>query len=182
MTVKSIARQYALAAFDVARTTQQIETLGQQLQAFADLVSSHADLQQALAAVVVPRASKRDLVMALIDRIEPVRPELRRLVGLLADNDRLSLLGDVAAAYQARMREDAGVVTADIVSATPIDQARQSALAEALGRVTGRRVELTGRVDESIIGGVIATVGGTVYDGSVSRQLARMRQRLAAEA
>jgi F-type H+-transporting ATPase subunit delta len=51
-------------------------------------------------------------------------------------------------------------------------------LARALGQATGRRVDVTGRVDESIIGGVIAKVGSTIYDGSVSRQLERMRQRL----
>jgi len=55
-------------------------------------------------------------------------------------------------------------------------------LASALGAATGRRVEVTGRVDESILGGVIAKVGGTVYDGSVASQLERMRQRLVTEA
>jgi F-type H+-transporting ATPase subunit delta len=78
--------------------------------------------------------------------------------------------------------EAAGVVMAELVTAAPLGDDREAALAHALGQATGHRVDVTGRVDESIIGGVVAKVGSVVYDGSVSRQLERMRQRLSAEA
>jgi len=181
MTARGIARQYANAAFDVVRRQQQTDEFGRQLQAFADLVSGHADLRRAFESVAVPRQSKRDLVLALLDQTGPVLPELRRLLALLADNGRLSLVVAVAGVYRERAMEAAGVVNAELVSAQPIDADRQAALARALGQATGRRVDVTGRVDESIIGGVIAKVGSTVYDGSVSRQLERMRQRLTAD-
>jgi len=182
MTARAIARQYANAAFDVARTNQRTEEFGRELQVFVDLVSTYADLRQALESVAIPRQSKRDLVAAVMERVGPSSAELRRLLELLADNDRFGLVVAVADAYRERAMEAAGVVKAEIVSATPLGDDRQAGLATALGRATGRRVEVTGRVDESIIGGVVAKVGGTVYDGSVSRQLERMRQRLMAEA
>jgi F-type H+-transporting ATPase subunit delta len=181
MTAKSVARQYANAAFAVAQKKQQVEAFGRDLQAFADTVEGHADLRQAFASVAVPRRSKRDLVTALLDRSGPVADELRRLLDLLADNDRLALVSLVAEAYRDKALEAAGVVKAELVTAQPLGADRQAALAHALGQATGRRVELSGRVDESIIGGVVAKVGSVVYDGSVSRQLERMRQRLTAE-
>lgn len=181
MTAKAIARQYANAAFDVVRRQPHADEFGRQFQAFADLVSGNADLRRAFESVAVPRQSKRELVLALLDQASPVLPELRRLLELLADNDRLPLVVAVADAYRLRAMEAAGVVQAELVSAQPLDADRQAALARALGQATGRRVEVTGRVDESIIGGVIAKVGSTVYDGSVSRQLERMRQRLTTE-
>jgi F-type H+-transporting ATPase subunit delta len=182
MTAKSVARQYANAAFVVAQKNQRVEAFGGELQAFADLVADHADLRRAFESVAVPRQSKRDLVATLLDRTGPVTAELRRLLDLLADNDRLTLVGAVADAYRAKAMEVAGVMTADLVTAAPLGDDRKAALAHALGQATGYRVDVTGRVDESIIGGVVAKVGSVVYDGSVSRQLERMRQRLTAEA
>lgn len=178
MTLKALARQYANAAFDVVGRTQQSDEFGRQLQAFADLVAQHDELRRALESVVVPRQAKRDLVLALLDTVDSVMPELRRLLELLADNDRLPLVGAVAEAYRLRAMDAAGVIQAELVSAQPLDESRQAALARALGQATGRRVDVSGRVDESIVGGVIARVGSTIYDGSVSRQLERMRQRL----
>jgi F-type H+-transporting ATPase subunit delta len=181
MTAKSVARQYANAAFAVAQKNQRVDAFGRELQSFADLVAGHADLRQAFASVAVPRQSKRDLVSALLDRSGPVTDELRRLLDLLADNDRLPLVALVAEAYHDKSMEAAGVVRAELVTAQPISADRQAALAGALGQATGRRVDVSGRVDASIIGGVVAKVGSVVYDGSVSRQLERMRQRLMAE-
>jgi F-type H+-transporting ATPase subunit delta len=178
MTLKAIARQYANAAFDVVRRTDQVDEFGRQLQAFADLVAQNDELRRALDSVAVPRQTKRELVLALLDNAGSVMPELRRLLEMMADNDRLPLVASVAEAFRLRALDAAGVIQAELVSAQPLDENRQAALARALGQATGRRVDVTGRVDESIIGGVIAKVGSTIYDGSVSRQLERMRQRL----
>jgi F-type H+-transporting ATPase subunit delta len=181
MTARTVARQYANAAFAVAQQNQRVDAFGVELQAFASLVREHAELRQALAAVAVPRQLKRGLIAALLERSGTASGELRRLLDLLADNDRLLLLEGVAEAYRERAMSAAGVVTAELVTAQPLGHDRQAALATALGHATGRRVEVSGRVDESIVGGVVATVGGVVYDGSVSRQLERMRQQLTAE-
>lgn len=182
MTARSVARQYANAAFAVAQRNQHVEAFGRELQDFAGLVTSHPDLRKALESSGVPKQAKQGLIAALLDRTAPVSAELRRLLDLLVDNGRLSLVTAIAEAYQTRALDAAGVVTAELVTALPLEGHRQALLATALGHATGRRVDVTGRVDESIIGGVIARVGGTVYDGSVSRQLERMRQRLTAEA
>lgn len=182
MTARSLARQYAAAAFAVAEQNRRTEDFGRELRGFADLVTSHPDLRQALESAAVPRQNKRDLIAAVLERTAPVGAEVRRLLDLLADNGRMSLIVAIADAYEARALDAAGVLTAELVTALPLDGHRQALLARALGQVTGRRVDVSGRVDESIIGGVVAKVGGTVYDGSVSRQLERMRQRLTADA
>jgi F-type H+-transporting ATPase subunit delta len=71
------------------------------------------------------------------------------------------------------------VVRAEVVSAMPLPEAQAKQLQDKLARLTGRQVTMTTRVDPSIIGGVVARVGSTVYDGSVVTQLQRMRDRLA---
>ena len=70
------------------------------------------------------------------------------------------------------------VLPADVVTAVPLDDARRAAVAKALTQAAGCAVTLNERVDPAIIGGMIARVGSTVYDASVTRQLEKMRQQL----
>ena len=108
--------------------------------------------------------------------------EVRRLLLFLADRDRLRLLAAIRDAFEARVMDAAKVVSADVVTAVPLPAHDEAALAAALGKVTGRQVTIQPRVDPSIVGGVVARVGSLVIDGSVVRQMARLRERLLGEA
>ena len=94
---------------------------------------------------------------------------------LLAERDRLVLLPDLLAAYRERLLDHQQVVRAEVTTATPIGPERAKAIEQGLARVTGRTVRLGTRVDPSIIGGVVARIGDTIYDGSVTRQLELMK-------
>jgi F-type H+-transporting ATPase subunit delta len=67
-----------------------------------------------------------------------------------------------------------------VTTAAPLDAAREAQLQQRLAQATGRKVEITTSVDPSIIGGVIARIGSTVYDGSIATQLEKMKEKLAA--
>jgi F-type H+-transporting ATPase subunit delta len=69
-------------------------------------------------------------------------------------------------------------VRADVTTAAPLGAERARAIGQRLSQVTGRTVTVAMHVDPSIIGGVVARIGSTVYDGSVTTQLQKMRQRL----
>lgn len=181
MSARTVARNYASALFSVAEKQGVTAQAGQDVATFAELVTGHAELKAALESPVVSAPQKRAIVDALLDRTG-AGVEVRRTFELLADNDRLAIVADVAQAYQARALQASGVVNAELVTAVPIGDDRRAALATALGRVTGQQVELSGRVDPDIIGGAVARVGSVVYDGSVVRQLERMRQRVSADA
>jgi F-type H+-transporting ATPase subunit delta len=181
MSAQSVARQYAHALFAVAHKSQQADVVGRELMAVVALLDEHPELQVVFDTPVVATRNKRALVDALIAAGGELSAEVRRLLQLLADNDRLVLVREIAKSYAARALDAAGVVTAEVVTALEIGEDRKAALANALGRATGKQVQLTGRVDPSIIGGAVARVGTVIYDGSVVRQLERMRQRLSAE-
>jgi F-type H+-transporting ATPase subunit delta len=180
MSGRSVARQYASALFSVTYAAGTWQAVGEQLQAFTELVQGHDELRQAFESPAVGRQQRQAIVRALAERAG-LAPELGRLLDLMAENGRLLILSDVAAAYRERVMDAEGVMTAEVATAYPIDEARQRALASALSQATGRRVEVTGRVDPAMIGGAIARVGSVVYDGSVAHQLERMRQQLTAQ-
>lgn len=179
--MQAIARQYANALFAVASRNGRTAVVGQDLSAFATLVTSTPDLHNALNAVGVPMRRKRAAIDALVAAWPDGADEVKRLLTLLADRDRLSLIQEVSAAFDDRVREADRVIVAEVTTAVEIPADRQEALEAALSRATGRRVTVNGTVDESILGGVVARVGGLVFDGSVASQLEKLRQRLAAE-
>lgn len=177
MTTRGAATRYARALLDVAIQESIAERAEQDLAAFVRLFQEHPELQQALTHPAVPAARKRALVETLATRLEAAGP-VRKLLGLLADRDRLALVGELLAVYRERLMEHQRVVRAELVTADTLAPDQQARLQERLSRATGRTVALSTRVDPSIIGGVVARIGSVVYDGSLSTQLAKMRDRL----
>jgi F-type H+-transporting ATPase subunit delta len=168
--------------FDVALKEGDVQQAGRDLQDFAQLVAGHESLPKILANPAIPAPKKRALIEQLIARAGSLSPIVAKLLLLLADRDRLVLLPEIAAAYQHRLMDHAKVVRAEVVTAVGLPDDRVTALQQGLANATGRQVHLESRVDPSIIGGAIARVGSTVYDGSVTRQLEKMKETLTAEA
>ena len=182
MTSRAAAGRYARALFDVVRQESggqaDLEKVQQDLSEFAQLVSSHESLSRVLVHPAIPAARKRAVIEQLIAQAPGLSPVLSRVLLLLAERDRLVLLPDVAEAYRARLMDHLQVVRAEVTTAIPLPAERVQALQQGLARATGWQVQLGTRVDGSIIGGAVARIGSTVYDGSVTTQLERLKQKM----
>ncbi|HSC26438.1 MAG TPA: ATP synthase F1 subunit delta [Vicinamibacterales bacterium] len=182
MTSRAAARRFARALFDVVRAERaDLDRAGRELAEFAGLVSANDRLMRALTHPAVPSPKKRAVVEQLIARAGGLLPQVSKLLLLLAERDRLVLLPDVAEQYRDRLMDHRRVVRAEVVTAAAVPSERIAALRDGLARAMGRDVELEARVDESIVGGAIARVGSTVFDGSLTRQLQKMRDALVRE-
>ena len=148
----------------------------QQLVGFVDFIAGHAELSKALLNPAVPAPRKRAAVEKLSAHLPPV---VGKLLVLLAERDRLTLLPDLLAAYRERLLDHMQIVRAEITTVAPLAPERAQQIERSLAEVTGRGVMVTSRVDPSLIGGLVARVGGTVYDGSIITQLTKMGKRLA---
>lgn len=182
MTSRGAALRYARALFDVAQKEADIQQVGRELSDFARIMGSHELLMKSLSNPAVPTPRKRAVMEQLLARAGGITPTLSKLLLLLADRDRLGLVPEIASAYEARLMEHAQVVRAELTSAVPLGADRVAALRQGLQQVTGREVQLETRVDASIIGGAVARIGSTVYDGSVTTQLQKVQERLTAAA
>lgn len=181
MTANAIARRYASALLDVVKKQKTEDQTARELSTLAGIVASHDELRKALESPAVPIMGKTAVMDALMTAVGPVSDEVRRMVALLADHDRLTALPAIARAFDAQLMAAKGTVPAQFVTAVALSENTRDALAKALGKVLGADVIVTTRLDPAIVGGVVATVGGTVYDGSVAGQLNRLKQRLSAE-
>jgi len=178
MTNRGAATRYARALFDTVLAEgldlQQTQT---DLGEFARLVAGNDALQRVLTNPAIPVVRKRAVIEQLIARAS-LQPVVAKLLFMLAERDRLVILPDVADVFDARLMEHQNVVRASIVTAVALPTDRVSALAAGLTRATGRNVLVDTQVDPAIIGGAVARIGGTVYDGSITRQLERIRETL----
>jgi F-type H+-transporting ATPase subunit delta len=179
MTTRTAAIRYARALFEVAvREQADLDRIERELAGFVALFDEHATLKKVLLNPAVPVPRKRAAVADLTARAD-VAPILAKLLTLLAERDRMIVLPDLLAAYRERLLDYRKVVRAQLTTALPLGDGEAQAIEQRLARVTGRTVTLSTTVDPSIIGGLVAKVGSTVYDASVTRQLEKMKQRLA---
>ncbi len=108
-------------------------------------------------------------------RIGPLAFNVARM---LARQHRVHLVPEIHERFQELAREYHGIVIAEVTTAVPVDTQEQQRIADHLGRITGKQVQLRTKVDPSIIGGLVARVGDKLIDGSVVTQLQQLRQRL----
>ena len=178
MTNRTAAARYARALLDVAvKEKGDLDLIDRELAAFADLIRRNPALQTALHNPAVSAPKKRAAVVELT-KSAGSPPIVAKLLALLAERDRLILLPDLVAAYRERLLDYKKIIRAEITTAAPLPDGRARAIEASLSRATGRSIALETKVDPSIVGGIIAKVGSTVYDGSVTRQLERLKDQL----
>jgi F-type H+-transporting ATPase subunit delta len=180
VTGRAAAGRYARALFDVALGERvDLQRAESDLAGFSALMSGNDQLARVLTNPAIPTAKKRAVVEQLIARSASLLPQVAKLLLMLADRDRLVLLSDILQAYRHRLMDYQNVVRAEVVTAIPLTPERLSAIEAGLARATGRRVQLETRVDPDIIGGAVARIGSTVYDGSITMQLQKMGEAFA---
>ena len=182
MTNSVAATRYALALLEVSRTDADPERVERELSAFVALTASHPSLARSLVTPGIPLSKKRALMTELLPRLGDVLPVTGRLLALLADRDRLSLLAEILDVYRDRLMELRGVVRACVTTASELPPERLAAIAATLESATGKQVEVETGVDAALLGGMVTQIGSTVYDGSIAGHLARLRSRFLSEA
>ena len=182
MTSRAAGVRYARALFDVALKESDVAQVGGDLADFAGIVAGNDALSRVLSNPAIPAGAEAG-------RRRPAARDRRQrasvvanLLALLADRDRLALLPEIAAAYRERLMQHEQVIRVearDRHRAAGRSRRRPAAAARARDRTPAEDVHLETRVDSSIIGGAITKIGSTVYDGSVTRQLEKMKDSVA---
>jgi F-type H+-transporting ATPase subunit delta len=180
MTSGAAAGRYARALFDVVvkDSPAKLDTAQSELQSFAEMFSKNEALAGIAGNPAIPVGKKAALAKALVARAGMTIPAVGKLMVLLAERDRLMLLPDIARVFRTRVMDYQKIVRGDVTTAIALPAGKLRALEAGLQHATGRTVVLESRVDPSIIGGVVTRLGSTVYDGSVTTQLQRMKQAL----
>jgi F-type H+-transporting ATPase subunit delta len=179
----AIASRYARALADLLMRPAsglEPERAVAELESFAGALKTSGQLQHVLLSPAVPPPRKRALVTRLVAGLE-LSDLTKRFLYVLVDHRRIALLADVREAFETEIDQRRGLVRVDAASARELTAAQQEGLARELSRLTGQRPRLRFSIQPDLLGGLVARVGSTVYDGSVRGQLAVLRARLAGE-
>jgi F-type H+-transporting ATPase subunit delta len=171
MPAGSLARRYAKAVFEIGN--QSVDKIGTDLKALAGAMKSSPELQS----VLTNPAIRRKVIDGLLTRVVAA-PTTKNLVYLLLDGERMSALPDISRELSAMIEAKGGRITAEVTSAKPLDASQVTQITLALEKLSGKKVDVVKREDPSLLGGVVAKVGDTVYDGSLRTQLRAIRDEL----
>ncbi len=166
----SLAGRYALALFGLAREERQLENVAGSLATVRTALAESEDFRILTTTPLVSRDEAEKAVLATAETMG-LDPITRNFLGVLARNGRLSRLGDVIRAFNRLHAEHRGEITAEIVSARPLDDDQVDAIRQNLRTRMGRDIAVDLDVDPAILGGLIVKVGSQMIDGSVKTRL-----------
>ncbi|MFZ0742834.1 MAG: ATP synthase F1 subunit delta [Terracidiphilus sp.] len=176
----AFASRYSGAFLDVV-TSAKLDTtaIDRQLSDFLATWDSSAELRTFFENPAVPSTQKVEILDALNTKLG-LQIELRNLIAVLINNDRIGHVHEVVTAYRAELQERLGIRQAEIVTARELSGEERSTLVDGVGKLAGAKIEASFKLDKSILGGTVVRIGSTVYDGSLRGRLERLREALVA--
>ena len=173
----SLAGRYALALFGLARDQKQLESVGASLAAVRNALNESDDFRALTTSPLVGRDAAVKAVSATAEamRLDPLTASF---LGVLAQNRRLSQLGNVIRAFNMLAARHRGEITAEVISAHPLDDDQVEAIKQNLRTRMGRDIAVEMNVDSAILGGLVVKIGSQMIDGSIRTKLNNLAQAM----
>ena len=168
------ARAFADAVFDARQDSKKAL---QEAQAVSALVAESKELRQVWETPSIPPEQKRAVLDAIVAR-EGISRMVRNFVAVLIDHRRTNFLAAIVKQFELELDRRMGFAEAEITSARELSEPERHTLEDRIEKLTGKKVRAHYLRDPALLGGAVVKVGSTVYDGSVSGQLERIRDAL----
>jgi F-type H+-transporting ATPase subunit delta len=173
----SLAGRYALALFELARESNALETVAGSLATLKRAIAESTDLRALLASPLIARTAAIRAIAAVAGALE-LDATTTRMLGVLAQNRRLTQLGAVIRAFETLHSAHKGETRAEVTSAFALTKTQQTALAKQLKARTGRDMALDLAVDPRIMGGLVVKLGSQMIDSSIRTKLNTLAQAM----
>lgn len=176
----SMAIRFARSLTDVVLAKQQAAAVQAELQHFSRMLSESKELFLVLTNPSVANTQKKNLVEAIASR-SSYSVTTQNFLKILVDHHRVNLFKEILAAFQRELDRRLGIESVEVTTAVPLEEEQQKVLAERLRSFTQKEVRLQFQSDPQLIGGLVARIGSTIYDGSIREQLQRLQTHLGSE-
>ena len=167
---------YARGLFEIARAEGTLDVVEDELFRFARAYESSDELRKALTDDLIPPAKRQAIVEDLLGG--KATSTTTQLVSMVIGAGRGRDLPAIIDKLVARASSAKNLELAEVRTAVPLTQDQETRLAAALANATGKQVNVKVVVDPSVLGGVVATIGDTVIDGSVRTRIDQLKSRL----
>ncbi len=175
----AVANRYARALADVVGPRGDYRAVERELADFATAYRANSELREVFETPAVTLDSKIKVLDAILARMGASRPT-SNFLRVLVSHFRISLLDEILAAFARVVNDRLGIVEVNVFSASELPEDSRQRLRARFEQVTQKQVQMDFQLLEDLLGGVLAQVRSTVYDGSVRGQLDRIREKLTA--
>ncbi len=172
-----IASRYASAVFDLAKEANGLPALESDITALGAALADSADLTALISSPLYSREDQAVAVAALAKAMS-LSDVMTNVLGLMAQKRRLFVLPQLLTVLRARIADEKGEVTADVVSAKALTKAQTEKLAKTLKAKVGKDVNINATVDEALIGGLVVKVGSKMIDTSIRSKLSALQNTM----
>ncbi len=174
--MEEIAAVYARSLFEVAQEQSKLDTVRDQLGAFADALDSSRELQTFFFSPYFSTAEKSDGLDRAVTDADPV---VVNFLKLLIENHRTPAVFRVRREFDRLWQEENKLLPVQVTSAVELDQATVNQIGDRIAQQTGRKIDLSASVEPDIIGGIIVRVGNSILDASIRNRLEQLRKQVA---
>ncbi len=176
MAAKTLqAKRFARAIFEIASENNELDKWQFELQELARLASDPGFV----AVMENPKYNPEAKDKLLASQANLLSPVALNLAKLLTQRGTFGLVTDVFREYVELVNQLKGIEKAEVVTAVELDESQKARLVRQLGEITGKKIDLSLKVEPTILGGMVVRVGGKLIDGSTSSQLLSLKSDLA---
>ena len=172
--ISGLAARYAKALFELAKEKTEIGSTEEDLIALGTMLDGSSELNRLILSPVMSRVEQGKAMAAVVEQAG-LGGLTKNFIGLLARNRRLFVLRQIIQSFLDLSESDRGNVTAEVISATPLNGSQLSAIANQLSRSAGKNAVVQSRIDEDLLGGMIVKMGSRMVDNSLRSKLERMK-------
>jgi F-type H+-transporting ATPase subunit delta len=174
----AISIRYAKALLNIAAEKQQVEQYSEELAQVVSVLQREDVLRLLLGSPTFALEKKAAIMSDIADLLK-LSDGMKSFIGLLIEKGRIGYLPQIQVNFRKFADALSGLVRASLSSAAELSAERCAAIKRELEKRTGKQVVLSVNIDESLIGGLQAEMGGKLFDGSVKTQLKRITDTLA---
>jgi ATP synthase F1 delta subunit len=174
--MEEIAEVYARSLFEVAQEQGDLDRVHEELGEFADALNDSNEMRVFFFSPYFSSQEKKEGISKLIDDADE---NFVRFLELLAERHRMPAIFRIRRAFDDLWREENKLLPVTVTSAIELDPELVEGLGERIEEQTGRRVELSSKVDPDVLGGIVLQVGNMVLDASVRNRLEQLRKTVA---
>jgi F-type H+-transporting ATPase subunit delta len=174
--MEEIARVYAEALFEVAKEKRKLDVIRDQLAEVAEALDANRELAVFFFSPYFSSAEKRDGIARAVSGAEP---ELTNFLELLVEKHRMPVIFRIRRLFDEMWAEENKQLEVTLTSAVELDPEIVKRVGAEIERQTDRKVQLSNRVDDDVLGGLVLQVGNMVLDASIRNRLERLRKEIA---
>jgi F-type H+-transporting ATPase subunit delta len=174
--MEEIAAVYARSLFEVAKEQNKLDTIREQLGAFADALNETRELQVFFFSPYFSTVEKQD---GLDRAVSDADPTLINFLKLLIENHRTPVIFRVRRGFDELWLHENKRLPVQVTSAVELDKATVSLIGDRIAEQTGQKIDITSTVEPDILGGLVVRVGNSILDASIRNRLENLRKQVA---